>query len=109
MATMAISSRRVQRALPRLDCETKGHGSVLLASFCNVDKRVVTLFQVRYYTGEELKVLFGIAREPLTIKRDFSEFDLHGDWRKRLTKKYNTNDTRRKIEFLTARLRMARR
>ena len=64
-----------------------------------MDKRVVTLFQVRYYTGEELKVLFGIAREPLTIKRDFSEFDLHGDWRKRLTKKYNTNDTRRKIEF----------
>ena len=77
----------------------KGARSVLLASFCNVDKRVVTLFQVRYYTGEELKVLFGIAREPLTIKRDFSEFDLHGDWRKRLTKKYNTNDTRRKIEF----------
>ena len=77
----------------------KGARSVLLASFCNVDKRVVTLFQVRYYTGEELKVLFGIAREPLTIKRDFSEFDLHGDWRKRLTKKYNTNETKRTIEF----------
>ena len=77
----------------------KGARSVLLASFCNVDKRVVTLFQVRYYTGEELKVLFGVARESLTIERDFSEFDLHGDWRKRLTKKYNTNDTRRKIEF----------
>lgn len=67
----------------------KGARSVLLASFCNVDKRVVTLFQVRYYTGEELKVLFGVARESLTIERDFSEFDLHGDWRKRLTKKYN--------------------
>lgn len=77
----------------------KGARSVLLASFCNVDKRVVTLFQVRYYSGEELKVLFGIAREPLTIERDFSEFDLHGDWRKRLTKKYNTNDTKRTIEF----------
>lgn len=73
--------------------------SVLLASFCNVDKRVVTLFQVRYYTGEELKVLFGIARESLTIECDFSEFDLHGDWRKRLTQKYNTNDTKRTIEF----------
>jgi len=77
----------------------KGARSVLLASFCNVDKRVVTLFQVRYYTGEELKVLFGVAREPLTIERDFSEFDLHGDWRKRLTKKYNTNETKRTIEF----------
>ena len=77
----------------------KGARSVLLASFCNVDKRVVTLFQVRYYTGEELKVLFGVAREALTIERDFSEFDLHGDWRKRLTKKYNTNETKRTIEF----------
>ena len=65
----------------------KGARSVLLASFCNVDKRVVTLFQVRYYSGEELKVSFGIARKPLTIERDFSEFDLRGDWRKRLTKK----------------------
>ena len=77
----------------------KGARSVLLASFCNVDKRVVTLFQGRYYTGEELKVLFGVARESLTIERDFSEFDLHGDWRKRLTKKYNTNETKRTIEF----------
>ena len=77
----------------------KGARSVLLASFCNVDKRVVTLFQVRYYTGEELKVVFGIAREPLTIDRDFSEFDLHGDWRKRLTKKYNMYETKRTIEF----------
>ena len=77
----------------------KGARSVLLASFCNVDKRVVTLFQVRYYTGEELKVLFGVARESLTIERDFSEFDLHGDWRKRLTKKYNTNETKLTIEF----------
>lgn len=77
----------------------KGARSVLLASFCNVDKRVVTLFQVRYYTGEELKVLFGVARESLTIERDFSEFDLYGDWRKRLTKKYNTNETKRTIEF----------
>ena len=77
----------------------KGARSVLLASFCNVDKRMVTLFQVRYYTGEELKVLFGVARESLTIERDFSEFDLHGDWRKRLTKKYNTNETKRTIEF----------
>ena len=77
----------------------KGARSVLLASFCNVDKSVVTLFQVRYYTGEELKVLFGVARESLTIERDFSEFDLHGDWRKRLTKKYNTNETKRTIEF----------
>lgn len=33
LATMAISSRRVQRALPRLDCETKGHVRYFLHRF----------------------------------------------------------------------------
>jgi len=82
-----------------LKLRDKNSRSVLLASFCNVDNRVVTLFQVRYYTGEELKVVYGIAREQLNIERDFSEFDLHGDWRKRLTKKYNAGDVRKVIEF----------
>lgn len=77
----------------------KDKRSVLLASFCNVDDRVVTLFQVRYYTGEELKVVFGIARKPLTIKEDFAEFDQKGVWRKRLDKELNSGNTRRIIEF----------
>lgn len=77
----------------------KDKRSVLLASFCNVDDRVVTLFQVRYYTGEELKVVFGIARKPLTIKEDFAEFDQKGVWRKRLDKELNSANTRRIIEF----------
>ena len=77
----------------------KNDRSVLLASFCNVDERVVTLFQVRYYTGEELKVVFGIARKSLTIKNDFADFDQKGVWRKHLDKELNSGKTRRMIEF----------
>lgn len=77
----------------------KNARSVLLASFCNVDDRVVTLFQVRYYTGEELKVIFGIARKPLSIKEHFAEFDQKGVWRKHLDKEFNSGNARRMIEF----------
>lgn len=77
----------------------KNNRSVLLASFCNVDDRVVTLFQIRYYTGEELKVVFGIARKPLSIKEDFAEFDQKGVWRKHLDKEFNSGNARRMIEF----------
>ena len=77
----------------------KDKRSVLLASFCNVDDRVVTLFQVRYYTGEELKVVFGIARKPLSIKEDFADFDQKGVWRKHLDKELNGGNARRMIEF----------
>lgn len=77
----------------------KNDRSVLLASFCNVDDRVVTLFQVRYYTGEELKVVFGIARKPLSIKEHFTKFDQKGVWRKHLDKELNSGNTKRIIEF----------
>ena len=77
----------------------KNARSVLLASFCNVDDRVVTLFQVRYYTGEELKVIFGIARKPLSIKEHFAEFEQKGVWRKHLDKEFNSGNARRMIEF----------
>lgn len=77
----------------------KNDRSVLLATFCNADDRVVTLFQVRYYIGEELKVIFGIARKSLTIKEHFAEFDQKGIWRKHLDKELNSGNTRRMIEF----------
>lgn len=77
----------------------KNDRSVLLATFCNVDDRIVTLFQVRYFIGEELKVVFGIARKPLTIKDHFAEFDQKGVWRKHLDKELNSGNTRRMIEF----------
>ena len=77
----------------------KNARSVLLATFNNVDNRIVTLFQVRYYSGEELKVVFGISHKPLTISDNFNEFDSKGVWRKHLEKEFNSESTKRFIEF----------
>lgn len=77
----------------------KGARSVLLATFNNVDNRIVTLFQVRYYSGEELKVVFGISYKPLTISENFNEFDSKGVWRKHLEKEFNSGSKNRFIEF----------
>ena len=77
----------------------KNARSVLLATFNNVDNRIVTLFQVRYYSGEELKVVFGISHKPLTISGNFNEFDSKGVWRKHLEKEFNSESTKRFIEF----------
>lgn len=77
----------------------KGARSVLLATFNNVDNRIVTLFQVRYYSGEELKVVFGISYKPLTISENFKEFDPKGVWRKHLEKDFNSGSKNRFIEF----------
>lgn len=73
--------------------------SVLLGSFINVDGRVVTLFQVRYFTGEDLKTIFGISSKPLTIAKHFGDFDSKGVWRKRLEREFNNGSTKRIIEF----------
>lgn len=74
--------------------------SVILVSFANTDFRTVTLFQVRWFFNGEMKRAFGIAHVPLEIEKDFSLFDSKGNWKKRLEKTYNTNSTKKKIEFL---------
>lgn len=74
--------------------------SVLLASLSNTEQKTVTIFQVRWFLNGELKRAFGIAHIPLEVEKDFSDFDSRGNWKKRLDKKYNTNATRKKIEFL---------
>jgi uncharacterized protein YPO0396 len=74
--------------------------SVILASFSNTDQRIITLFQVRWFSNGELKRAFGIAHVQLEIERDFGGFDSKGNWKKRLEKIYNSNSTKRKIEFL---------
>lgn len=72
--------------------------SVLLASFRNADGKVVTLFQVRYFSGQ-LKVVYGTARVGLEVKTDFAQFDARGEWRKRLDKHYNANSIKKVIDF----------
>ena len=76
----------------------KGTYSILLASFANTDMHVVTLFQVRWFAGGELKRTFGIAHKALEIGRDFANFDGKGNWRKQLDKAHRSN-TRSMIEF----------
>ena len=71
--------------------------SVLLASFVNSDQRTVTIFQVRWFSGGELRRVFGLAHCPLEIKRDFQPFDGKGVWRRRLESTYRSN--RNMVEF----------
>lgn len=73
--------------------------SILLANFENTDGKSITLFQVRWFSGNEMKRSFGLAYQPLEIEKDFAMFDGSGVWKKLLETKYNQNSTRRKLEF----------
>ncbi|OQP45774.1 ATP-binding protein [Niastella populi] len=75
--------------------------SILLAHFANEAEQTVTLFQVRYFTGGDMKRLFGIAHKPLRIDEDFKPFDLNGQWKKSLDQRYNKG-TRKQIEWFDA-------
>ena len=74
--------------------------SVILAHFKNTDEKKITLFQVRWFSNNELRRQFGIAHIPLEIEKDFSQFDGKGNWKKRLDRIYNANTSKRKIEFI---------
>ncbi len=74
--------------------------SIILASFANNHQKVVTLFQVRYFVNGELKCTYGFSYKPLTIENDLSGFNgSNGDWKKVLEKKYNSNSSKRQIDF----------
>ena len=74
--------------------------SVILASFSNTDQKQITLFQIRWFSNNELRRQFGIAHIPLEIEKDFSQFDAKGTWKKRLEKTYNSNTTKKKVELI---------
>ncbi|MEI6582910.1 MAG: SbcC/MukB-like Walker B domain-containing protein [Chitinophagia bacterium] len=74
--------------------------SVILASFSNTDQKQITLFQVRWFSNNELRRQFGIAHVTLEVESDFGQFDSKGNWKKVLDKKYNSNVTKKKIEFI---------
>lgn len=71
--------------------------SVLLANFTNTDQRTVTIFQVRWFSGGELRRTFGLAHCALDIKSDFQTFDSKGMWRRRLENAHK--GSRNMIEF----------
>jgi uncharacterized protein YPO0396 len=74
--------------------------SVLLASFSNTDQKQITLFQVRWFSNNELRRQFGIAHVQLEIEKDFAQFDSKGNWKRRLEQTYNVNVSKKKIEFI---------
>lgn len=74
--------------------------SVILAHFENTDQKQITLFQVRWFSNNELRRQFGIAHVPLEVEKDFRDFDAKGLWKRRLDKIYNANATKNKIEFI---------
>jgi len=75
--------------------------SVILANFSNTDQKQITLFQVRWFNSNgELNRQFGIAHVSLDVEKDFNDFDSKGLWKRRLDKIYNSNTTKKKVEFL---------
>jgi uncharacterized protein YPO0396 len=82
--------------------------SILLAHFSNEAEQYVTLFQVRWFSGSEMKRVFAVAHKPLHIENDFRPFDLNGAWRRRIDQQYNKG-SRRQVEWFDAASRYAQR
>ena len=82
--------------------------SILLAHFANETEQSVTLFQVRYFSGNDMKRIFAIAHKPLHIEEDFKPFDLNGGWRRRIDQQYNKG-SRKQVEWFDAASRYAQR
>ena len=72
--------------------------SVLLAVFSN-ENQSVTLAQVRWFSGGELKRSYVLAHLPLTIADDFSLGERGTDWKKSLRQKYPRTGNRDLIDF----------
>lgn len=82
--------------------------SILLASFENEAEQVVTLFQLRYFSGGDLRKIYGVAHKALKIETDFKPFDLGGNWKRRLDQQYNKG-ARKTIEWIDSASRYAQR
>jgi uncharacterized protein YPO0396 len=82
--------------------------SILLAHFSNESGQAVTLFQVRYFSGGDMKRVFAVAHMPLHIEEHFRPFDGGGAWRKRLDIQFSSNG-RRQIEWFDGASKYAQR
>ncbi len=82
--------------------------SILLAHFSNETDQSVTLFQVRWFSGNDMRRVFAIAHKPLLIEDDFKPFDLGSNWRRRIDQQYNKG-SRKQVEWFDAASRYAQR
>lgn len=72
--------------------------SILLARFKS-EERFLTLAQVRWFSGSELRRAYLVAQTALSIEEDFVPFDANGQWRRRLRTKHQKINNREVIEF----------
>ncbi|WP_325590319.1 ATP-binding protein [Puia sp.] len=82
--------------------------SILLAHFANEADQFVTLFQVRWFSGGDMRRVFAIAYKPMHIEDDFRPFDLNGSWRRRIDQQYNKG-SRKQVEWFDAASKYAQR
>lgn len=74
--------------------------SVLLANFYNeYSSQNITLAQIRWYSGSDLKRVYLISYQALNIVDDIKPFDSHGLWKKRLKAKYGRHINSDVVEF----------
>ncbi len=82
--------------------------SILLAHFANEADQSVTLFQVRWFSGSDMRRIFAIAHKPLHIEENFKPFDLNGAWRKRIDQQFNKG-SRKQVEWFDSANKYAQR
>ena len=82
--------------------------SIILAGFSNEEEHNLTFFQVRYFSGSEMRRYYGIAFRDLHIDSDFSPFDFQGNWKRRLDQE-NNQGSRKNIEWFDSASKYAQR
>src|SRR6202012_2861778 len=82
--------------------------SILLAHFSNEAEQSVTLFQVRWFSGNEMRRVFPIGHKPLNMEENFRPLDLGGAWRNRIDQQFNKG-SRKQVEWFDAESRYAQR
>ncbi len=71
--------------------------SYLLAVFFN-GERYVTLAQVRWFSGSEMRRMYIVGRTKLSLTTDFKNFETSGVWTRSLKKNYGQANGRNVIE-----------
>lgn len=92
-----VENEDAVKEIVRLRPDKSSVYSVLLATFRS-EERYVTVAQVRWFIGSEMRRTYLVAREALTIEQHFYPFDAAGVWKKRLKKDFPRKGSREVIE-----------
>ncbi len=72
--------------------------SIILAVFKS-EEQIVTLAQIRWFAGTELRRSFIITHKAMSIETDLRYFDSGGEWKKRLRQQFPKTNNRDMVEF----------